>query len=182
MDQMIDDDKLFGDALLTAVKDQIPRQLRFGFLIEQTAQESNRVELSKDKKDALGNPVPEIYYNYSPYEMEAFAAAKNISDQIFAHCSVLDETQYDSPELQVNLFEWKNKEYWVTGAGHLAGTHIMGTDKHNSVVNDKQRSWDFDNLYLAGCGSMPSMGTSNPTLTMAALSFRTAEDIDKRLK
>jgi choline dehydrogenase-like flavoprotein len=28
-----------------------------------------------------------------------------------------------------------------------------------------------------GCGAMPSMGTSNPTLTVAALAFRAAETL-----
>ena len=34
---------------------------------------------------------------------------------------------------------------------------------------------------LVGAGSMPTVGTSNTTLTIAALSFRTAEHIAKAL-
>jgi len=29
-------------------------------------------------------------------------------------------------------------------------------------------AWDHDNLYLVGCGNMPTIGTSNPSLTMTA--------------
>ena len=60
------------------------------------------------------------------------------------------------------------------GGNHLAGTHIMGTNKRNSVVNADQRSWDHENLYLVGGGSMPSIGTANVTVTLAALCYKTA--------
>ena len=71
----------------------------------------------------------------------------------------------------------KGATYVWGGAGHVAGTHILGTDPSNSVVDDRQRSWDYDNLVVPGPGSMPTMGTSNPTLTVAALAFRTARDV-----
>ena len=45
----------------------------------------------------------------------------------------------------------------------------------------EDRTWDHPNLYLAGCGSMPSVGTQNPTLTMLALACRTVDDILPRL-
>jgi choline dehydrogenase-like flavoprotein len=40
------------------------------------------------------------------------------------------------------------------------------------VVNADQRSWDHENLYLVGGGSMPTVSTSNVTLTIAALCLR----------
>ena len=68
-----------------------------------------------------------------------------------------------------------------SSGNHLAGTHVMGRDKHSSVVDTHQRSWDHDNLYLVGGGSMPSIGTSNVTLTLAALCFRTSRAMLKHL-
>ena len=59
----------------------------------------------------------------------------------------------------------------------MCGTHVMGNAPADSVVNAWQRTWDHPNLYLAGCGSMPSVGTQNPTLTMLALACRTVDDI-----
>jgi choline dehydrogenase-like flavoprotein len=49
------------------------------------------------------------------------------------------------------------------------------------VVNRDQQTWDHSNLYLAGCGNMVTLGTCNPTLTMAALTFWAAENILKTL-
>ena len=57
----------------------------------------------------------------------------------------------------------------------------MGTSPDNSVVDSNQRSWDHDNLYLVGCGSMPTIGTANVTLTMAALCFKSAKAMIERL-
>jgi choline dehydrogenase-like flavoprotein len=53
----------------------------------------------------------------------------------------------------------------------------MGADNdgRNSVVNSFQQSHDHKNLYLVGSGTFPTGATANPTLTIAALSLRTAE-------
>ena len=53
----------------------------------------------------------------------------------------------------------------------------MGTSPRTSVTDPRQRSWDHDNLYLVGCGAMPTVGTSNPSLTMTALAIMAGENI-----
>jgi choline dehydrogenase-like flavoprotein len=55
----------------------------------------------------------------------------------------------------------------------------MGTNANYSAVNDMQRSWDHENLYLVGSGTFPTVATANPTLTIAALCLRTADHILK---
>jgi choline dehydrogenase-like flavoprotein len=66
--------------------------------------------------------------------------------------------------------------------GHFAGTHVMGDDPATSVVDTDQRSWQHRNLFVIGSGSFPTMGTSNPTLTLAALALRTAERLQTELR
>jgi choline dehydrogenase-like flavoprotein len=51
---------------------------------------------------------------------------------------------------------------------------MMGSDPSSSVVDADQRCWDHQNLYMVGGGSMPTVGTSNVTLTIAALCLRSA--------
>jgi choline dehydrogenase-like flavoprotein len=53
----------------------------------------------------------------------------------------------------------------------------MGSAKNSSVVTPQLRSWDHENLYLVGGGSMPSIGSANITLSIAALSFRASEQM-----
>jgi choline dehydrogenase-like flavoprotein len=49
-------------------------------------------------------------------------------------------------------------------------------------VNADQRSWDHENLYIVGCGSFPTTGTANPTLTAVALALRSTKDMLKQLR
>jgi choline dehydrogenase-like flavoprotein len=55
----------------------------------------------------------------------------------------------------------------------------MGDSPAPSVVNQWPRCWDHPNLSAIGCGSMPSLGTANPSLTMAALALRSADHIHR---
>lgn len=73
------------------------------------------------------------------------------------------------------------REGWA-GAGHIMGTHRMGSDAATSVVDWSQRSWDHPNLYLLGSGNWPSYGNANPTLTIAALAEWAASSIQKQLR
>ena len=91
-----------------------------------------------------------------------------------------DYTQYNPTDS--NYVTYNGVGYSYQGAGHLVGTHRMGSSPHDSVVNREQRTWDHPNLYLVGCGNMTTLGTSNPTLTLAALTFWAAENIIKELK
>lgn len=63
------------------------------------------------------------------------------------------------------------------GAGHIMGTHRMGTDPRTSVLNHRQQSWDHDNLFMVGSGVFPTTATANPTLTIAALALMAAENV-----
>jgi choline dehydrogenase-like flavoprotein len=67
------------------------------------------------------------------------------------------------------------------GAGHVIGTYRMGADPKRSVVDAEQRAHDHPNLFLLGSGTFPTVGTANPTLTIAALSLRTAAVIQRDL-
>jgi len=172
--------QLFGKDLRKALLDKVQKEFRFGFLIEQQALSNNCVTINEQYKDALGNYRPIINYNITDHEKEGMLAAKSFSKQFFKTIKGENKTKYDSNN--GGYIEYKGESLWWQGAGHLAGTHIMGTTKENSVVNKEQRCHEHSNLFLVGCGNMPTMGTSNPTLTMAALSFWAAENINKDLE
>lgn len=182
--QLINDlmqkDGLFGSELQKRLMEIGSAQFRFGFLVEQMPEHNNRVRIDPKYRDVIGNYRPVISYNVSDYTRAGMAAAKSFADQVFRYVGVQNFTYYDS-----NLpgyLTYKGTGYVYNGAGHMAGTHRMGTNKKNSVVDSNQRSWDYKNLYLVGCGSMPTIGTSNPTLTMTALVFRTSEAILRDLQ
>lgn len=171
---------LFGKKLRNHINNTVPRQLLLHFECEQLPEPDNRVTLDPSYMDRLGNYRPVIQYNVSSYTRASFPVAKSISDQIFASLGVQDYSQYNPSDADYLIYNGVGYTFW--GAGHLVGTHRMGTNKYNSVVNARQQTWDHENLYLVGCGNMPTLGTSNPTLTMAALAFQAAQNILKDLK
>ena len=170
---------LAGRPYAEAVNDVLTRQIRIAFLVEQEADPSNRVELSDAWTDNLGIPRPRISYGMSEYVRAGFASAREAAGRVWARLGAADHTatRGGAP----NTFRHAGRTYNYQGAGHLCGTHVMGSDPGRSVVNAWQRTWDHPNLYLAGCGSMPSVGTQNPTLTMLAVTCRTVDDILARL-
>ena len=172
---LIDSKNLFGKQLKAAIGKEYPRMFRLGFLVEQLPDENNRVTISNQYKDRLDNYRPVINYDVTDYTRAGMAQAKQVSDEMFARLGVEGYTDYKTSDPGYVTYEGKG--YVYNGAGHLVGTHIMGDDPKTSVVNKFQQCWDNPNLYLVGCGNMPTISTSNPTLTMAALTHWAAENV-----
>jgi len=177
------DNGVFGRELRSTIGRVIPRQFRLALEMEQLPEVTNFVTIDGAYRNQLGGFRPVIHYDLPDYVREGFAMAKEASDAMYALLGIppllptddpkefpypREYTEYRSTDPGYVMYE--NKGFSFQGAGHLAGTHRMGMASNTSVVNPQQRTWDHDNLYLAGCGNMPTVGTSNPTLTMTALS------------
>ena len=67
------------------------------------------------------------------------------------------------------------------GAHHEGGTR-MGNDPKTSVVNKYGQTWDIPNLFVIGSSTFPSMSGFNPTLTIQALAYMSADAIVNRYK
>lgn len=174
---------LFGPDLVNALNGTLTRQFRFGFLVEQTPDQTNTVTLATEK-DNLGLPRPKINYDLSPYTRAGLGAAVEAADQIFAQMKAQQFTttpEKDDPSALEVPVNGKPKLIKFFGSGHIVGTYCMGTTKDNSVVNSEQRSWDHPNLFLVGSGVFPTVATGNPTLTIAALALWAAQTIKKDL-
>jgi len=186
----------YGRELREKIGAVIPRQFRLAFEMEQIPQASNRVTIDGAYRDQLRNYRPVIHYDLPDYVRSGFAMAKEASDRMFkllgADRPVPDDERNDFPwpgdytayrPTDAGYLTFDGSGYTFQGAGHVAGTHRMGSSPRYSVVNPRQQSWDHPNLYLVGCGNMPTIGTSNPTLTMTALAIRAGEkiaaDLDK---
>jgi choline dehydrogenase-like flavoprotein len=159
----------FGQSLKTQVNAILTRQFRFGSLVEQMPLETNRVTLSTQFKDRLGLPRPQINYDLDDYTKAGFAAASQAAQQVFAKMGAVDFTYF--PPSSPSAFTYNGTQYLLQGAGHVMGTYRMGSDPNTSVVDANLRSHDHQNLYLLGSGVFPSVGTANPTLTIAALAL-----------
>jgi choline dehydrogenase-like flavoprotein len=171
---------MFGKQLREHLNNNLTRQVLYHAECEQAPDPNNRITIDPQYKDRLDNYRPVVHYSASEYMLKSFEAAKNASDQIFDAAGVEDHTDYTASRGDYVTYKGVGYNFW--GAGHIVGTHRMGPDPGNSVVDHNQRTWDHENLFLVGCGNMPSLGTSNPTLTMTALTFKAAEAVLKQLK
>ncbi|MFE9626615.1 GMC oxidoreductase [Streptomyces sp. NPDC006527] len=183
--------RLYGRELRRRIGDILPRQFRLAWELEQDPQPGNRVRVDDRYRDALGRHRPVIHYDLSEYVRASLPWAAQAGKQLFRQLGIGetqrrplyeagDYTHYD-PE-DASAVEYEGVTYWVRGSGSVAGTHRMGDDPRTSVVDSHQRSHDLDNLYVVGCGSMPTLGTSDPTLTMTALAIRTGDRIAEELR
>lgn len=155
-----------GPELVEEMNHRSARMFRFANLIEQMPLAENRVTPAFDKTDGLGVPRPRINYRLDEMTQAGLAEARAVCDQIFDAMGVTFRQHSDSH----------------FGAGHLMGTHRMGSDPAASVVDAEQRTHDHPNLFLLGSGNFPTVGTANPTLTIAALSLWAADTIARQLQ
>lgn len=170
--ELVDDHNEFGPGLRRDLAQRISSQLLLAFMVEMLPTPSNRVTVDPGYTDQLGNMRPVVSFTMPEYTMRGVAYARQFARTLFQRLGAKDHTSYDPNDYGYVQFEGEG--YVIRGGNHLAGTHIMGTTPRNSVVDADQRSWDHENLYLVGGGSMPSIGTANVTLTLAAMCFKSS--------
>jgi choline dehydrogenase-like flavoprotein len=141
------------------------RQVRLASLTEPLPDARNRVTLA-DEKDALGIPRPRINYRTGDYSLAGLAEARRMHDKLFAALRASDVHHWDGPQ----------------GAGHVMGTCRMGDDQRTSVVDAHLRVHGHANCFVIGTAVYPTVGTANPTLTLAGLSLRAVDAIKKSLR
>jgi choline dehydrogenase-like flavoprotein len=171
----------FGNGLREQVNAIVTHQFRFGALVEQMPLSTNRIVPSKTYVDNLKIPRPEITYDLDDYTMAGIAAASRAASAIFKQVGATEYTYVNPDDPSAFTFTdpatGETRSYMLYGAGHLMGTYRMGNDPKSSVVDANLRSHDHQNLFLLGSGVFPSVGTANPTLTIAALTLKAAEAI-----
>ena len=177
---LVDRSNAFGTQLRQGAVDRISRQLLLAFMVELMPDPSNRITVDGRYLDQLGNPRPVLNYSIADYTMAGVAEARQVSRRIFQRLGAEDHTEYRPTD--VGYVTHQGEGYVIRGGNHWAGTHVMGSSAATSVVDADQRSWDHENLYLVGAGSMASIGTANTTLTLAALCYRSTERIISQLR
>jgi glucose dehydrogenase len=179
--------RLGGTALALKLNDLLTRQFRIACMFDQSPLADNRVTLDIDpdtgkpnNTDGLGIPRPKVEYGFDPYTMEGFRMASYVCTKIYEQMGATEFTKNKTGG--TGDFTYRGQNYHYYGAGHVVGTHRMGTDPYTSVVDANQRSHDVENLWVVGSGSFPTVCTANPTLTLMALAFKSADSIIGALK
>jgi gluconate 2-dehydrogenase alpha chain len=128
------------------------------------------IDLDPDTRDVFGLPVPRMTYDWRRPNEQArinflFGKLEEIARASGASKFWRAPTGPGAP-----------------GAHHEGGTR-MGSDPKTSVVNRYGQSWDIPNLFIIGSSTFPTMGSGfNPTLTIQALAYLSADAIVNRYK
>ena len=168
--------KQYGTGFRQQLRDKLTRMVKLGVFLEQLPDPNNRVTIDRQHIGPLGNFLPILNYNYADYSLEGgLAAIEKVWPTIVEKAAIDDKTDFSTVLPGFQAVEYKGKTFTVMGPGHIVGTHRMGSCKRDSVVDSNLRSWAHSNLFVVGAGSMVTIGTSNPTLTLAALALKAAD-------
>jgi gluconate 2-dehydrogenase alpha chain len=127
------------------------------------------IDLDPNVRDAWGLPAPRMTYDWRrPNEL---ARAEFMMKKIEEIGRAMGATQV-----------WRAPQGSGAPAGHHEGGTRMGNDPKTSVVNRYGQSWDIPNLFVVGSSTFPSQSSFNPTLTIQALAYMSADAIANRYK
>ena len=143
---------------------------------EQEPDPSSRITLTHSV-DALGMPKARIDWRLQP------SAERSI--RLFARAL---KREFDRLGLgTLTLAPWIDDRQtgglpYIKEAYHHIGTTRMHYDPRRGVVDHACKVHQLDNLYIAGTSVFPTGGHSNPTFTALALSFRTCDELRRRMR
>ncbi|SEJ37114.1 Choline dehydrogenase [Azotobacter beijerinckii] len=149
---------LAGPELEQQIRDRAARFVRFDSFHEILPNPKNRIVPSATERVA-GIPKPEFTYAMDDYVRKSAVHTR----EVYAHAAkLLGGTEVVFEDTFANN-------------NHIGGTALMGNDPKTSVVDKDCRTHDHANLYIAGGAVMPTVGSVNTTLTIAALALRLAD-------
>jgi gluconate 2-dehydrogenase alpha chain len=141
---------------------------------EVLAYKGNYMDLDPTYKAQDGDPLLRITFDWRENErrMTEFFVPKAVE---IAHAMGAKE---------VTAFPGlKHYDARIYQGTQLHGGTILGTSPNRSVVNTYQQSWQLSNLFVLGGSTFPQQAYRAPTLTILALTLRTADAIvDRYLK
>ena len=126
------------------------------------------VDLDSTYKDRLGRPLPRITMDFHDNELKQNAFLTDRFAEIFKAMG--------AQQLQK---EYRTAPYDITKyqTTHLCGGAVMGQEPHSSALNRYLQSWDVPNLFVMGATAFPQNPGYNPTGTVAALAYWSADAI-----
>jgi choline dehydrogenase-like flavoprotein len=151
---------LFGPplaAFMQSAKRGLTRISAFG---EEMPNIENRIELVSEK-DEFGMPLGKFVHSFDDDAIGLWNANFEEGLKIAKAAGAKEVWSARGPIPTIPLF---------------CGT-IMGTGAADSVVNSYGQAHEIPNLYIAGSGTFPTEGASNPTYTIFAVSLRGAEQL-----
>ncbi|PSJ58765.1 GMC family oxidoreductase [Kumtagia ephedrae] len=161
----------WGSAWKKAVAENFLKSTNVGAHGASMAHAGNHLDLDPTYTDVYGRPLMRMTFDFTANDraMSVFLTerVREIAERMGGREIRLNprEGPYDSMPYQTT---------------HNTGGTIMGTNPSNSVVNRYLQSWDVPNLFVMGAGVFPQNAGYNPTGTVAALAYWSADAIRAR--
>jgi choline dehydrogenase-like flavoprotein len=159
----------YGQGLKNALRDGALTQHLVALIMqgEDAPVLSNRVDLDPTVRDVFGLPVARVTYKPHDYELSARRHYAPVMEQVLMNAGA---TGTFIPPCEPVLANPPTSR-------HIMGTLRMGNDPTRSVVGPSGRFHDVDNLYACDGSVFPTSSGYNPTLTIMAVSLRTAHGL-----
>lgn len=155
----------FGSEFKRRLQQDFGKAIGLTFICENLPNARSFIDLSPEHTDETGLPIARINSYLPDLEVERLAAITQRAEDILlasGAAAVLD----------------RFTTYQIFSTSHVMGTCRMGHDPATSVVDAKQRSHRWRNLWIADASVFPSSGSGEgPSLTLHALSIRLADSI-----
>lgn len=167
----------FGKDWKIAIRKYYDSVVSVGFQGESPSYYTHFLDLDPTYKDAYGQPLLRITFDWEDNERKMVAYAGPKLKEIADNFDPKPKTV--TPASTTIAAHYDTVPYQST---HNTGGTIMGADPGTSVVNSYLQMWDYDNVFVVGASNFPQNAGFNPTGTVGALAYRAAEGVVKYSK
>jgi len=144
------------------------------FTGEHLAYKSNYMDLDPVYKDKLGDPLLRLTLDWRDNEREMVDFATGKAVEVARAMGAKEINPFPG------LRSYDTARYQST---HVQGGTIMGASPEHAVVSPYWQHWQIPNLFILGGSTFPQNASANPTSTVLAFVYRTADAIiDRYLK
>jgi gluconate 2-dehydrogenase alpha chain len=158
----------WGPQWKRAAKETYLRFFTMGSQGSSYATPGNHLDLDPTYKDRFGLPLLRMTFDFPDNDIRM---SNYVTDKMEGIAKALAPRQY--------VVSRRTKPYSTVPyqSTHNTGGAIMGADPKTSVVNKYLQSWDVPNVFVVGASAFPQNAGYNPTGTVGALAYLTADAI-----
>jgi gluconate 2-dehydrogenase alpha chain len=151
-----------------ATKQNYLRTFRLIVQASSYAASVNYLDLDPTYKDRIGRPLLRMTFDFPDNDIRM---SNYVTDKMEEIANALHPREY--------TVQRRTKPYSMVPdqTVHNTGGAIMGADPTTSAVNKYLQSWDVPNVFVVGASAFPQNAAYNPTGTVGALAFHTADAI-----
>jgi choline dehydrogenase-like flavoprotein len=165
----------YGDSLKKAIYDDFGTHVNFAGRGEMIPNQYTWCEINPDVVDKWGTPVLKFHFQWSEGELKQV-------EHMERTFTALIETMGGTVTRSGRTVPIEEKISVGGEIIHEVGAIRMGDDPKTSPLNRYCQSHDVKNLFVADAAPFVSNPDKNPTLTICALAWRTAEYLAEELR